>query len=300
MTQDPTFTSDRLEPVLAALHRGERPAAARLAAAAAADVPTSLVARHLAIHLAAPPSPHGVYVDPAAFRRFITTGGNVGLYEATSAALAARWPDGPFRLLDVGTGDGQALLPALEHARRADVVVDAVEPSVALAEELSHRAPQLRVHATGVEDFLATVPAGQRWHVGQATFALHSLAPADRTGVLAALARRCDRFVLVEFDVPRFSGQQDPARVAYCLRAYDTGLAEYEDQGDALVAQGFLLPVLLGGLDPDVAQTTWEQPAAAWVDELRAAGWASVDATPLCPYWWAPAVVVTAQGSPPA
>src|SRR5262245_34615049 len=55
-----------------------------------------------------------VYDHPEAFQAFINGGGNVGLYEAVSAALARLYDrTRPRSLLDVGCGDGRALLPAL-------------------------------------------------------------------------------------------------------------------------------------------------------------------------------------------
>jgi hypothetical protein len=234
----------------------------------------------------------GPYVDPEGFRRFITGGGNVALYQATSAALASRYPAGDFALLDLGTGDGRAAVPALE-AHRGKVEVDAVEPSEelrrGLAEAVAGSSHGWRLHGQTAEEF---VTAGRgRWDVAQSTFALHNLPPAELDRLLRALRPRVGRLVVVEFDVPRFTGQRDPARVAYCVERYRAGIAEYP--GDALVVDGFLVPVLLGGLDPSVPQTTYEQPAADWSESLSAAGFDSVTVEPVAPYWWAPAVVIT-------
>jgi hypothetical protein len=247
---------------------------------------------HVARYLASAPAGDGVYVDPAAFQAFISGGSNVALYEATSAALGERWPAAPFRLLDIGAGDGHALVPALGD-RAGTVDVTAVEPSDAMAARLGERLPAASVHATTAQAFLAALDE-ERWDVGESTFALHAIPTAERPAVLAALARRCDRYVLVDFDVPDFSGQRDPDRVAYCTERYEIALAEYEGDG-GLVAQGFLIPVLLGGFDPAVPQSTWEQPAAAWEVEFRAAGYGAVVTEPLCDYPWAPAFVLTAQ-----
>jgi SAM-dependent methyltransferase len=250
------------------------------------------VAEHVARYLASGPGAEGVYVDPAAFQAFISGGSNVALYEATSAALRERWPAGRFRLLDVGAGDGHALVPALAD-RVGTVDVTAVEPSDAMAARLGDRLPAATVHATTAQAFLGGLDE-QQWDVGESTFAMHAIPTAERPAVLAELARRCDRYVLVDFDVPAFAGQRDPARVAYCAERYEIALAEYEGDG-GLVAQGFLIPVLLGGFDPAVPQSTWEQPAGDWADEFRAAGYTTVATEPLCDYPWAPAFVLTAQ-----
>jgi hypothetical protein len=67
---------------------------------------------------------------------------------------------------------------------------------------------------------------------------------------------------------------------------------EYADHPD--VVAGFLMPVLVGQLDPSRPRYTFEQPIAAWVDLLEAAGFAVVT-TPVFDYWWAPAVLVDAR-----
>ena len=59
------------------------------------------------------------------------------------------------------------------------------------------------------------------------------------------------------------------------------------------MADGFLLPVLLGQLDAERPRQTWEQPAARWCDQLRAAGWDDPVVEPVAPYWWAPAVAIS-------
>ena len=48
----------------------------------------------------------------------------------------------------------------------------------------------------------------------------------------------------------------------------------------------------------DVPELT-EQSARAWSAELAAAGFISVTTTPVCRYWWADAVLVTASGRAP-
>ena len=61
------------------------------------------------------------------------------------------------------------------------------------------------------------------------------------------------------------------------------------------VVQGFLVPVLLGGIDAATVQTTWERPVSAWVDDVRAAGFGQVEVEPVSPYWWGPAVAIVAR-----
>jgi len=84
----------------------------------------------------------------------------------------------------------------------------------------------------------------------------------------------------------------DPARVRDILGRYQRGLAEYADDG-GLVAQGFLMPVLMGYFDQTAARTTYEQPIVEWAELVRAAGFAAVEVRPLYDYWWATACLVS-------
>ncbi|MGW3473083.1 hypothetical protein ACWDKQ_32515 [Saccharopolyspora sp. NPDC000995] len=71
----------------------------------------------------------------AAFRAFIRGGGDIGLFEATSAALREFYRQHrPQWLLDIGAGDGLALRELTEH----QLIVGAAEPSSAW---LSERPP---------------------------------------------------------------------------------------------------------------------------------------------------------------
>lgn len=264
------------------------------------DLLAAAIARHLGT-----PGRDGVYVEPDGFRRFISGGGNVPLYAATSAALArrllaivvtqptGRYSQGTFRLLDVGTGDGRAVIPAVEGLP-APIVIDAVEPSTelrsTLAAAVAGSAHAWRLHGETVQRFLTGSPGP--WELAQSTFALHNLNDADLAATLALLRERVRQLVVVEFDVPRFADQRDPDRVAYCVDRYRAGIAEYADA--LVVVDGFLVPVLLGGLDERVPQTTFERPAQSWVEALGAAGFGRVDVQPVFDYWWAPAVVLTA------
>jgi hypothetical protein len=63
------------------------------------------------------------------------------------------------------------------------------------------------------------------------------------------------------------------------------------------------MPVLAGQFDPARPRHTWEQPIAAWVADLEAAGFTDVRRRPVAGYWWAPAELVEAvpssQATPP-
>jgi SAM-dependent methyltransferase len=237
-----------------------------------------------------------VYDHPAAFQAFINGGGNVGFYAAVSAALAGVYDqERPSSLLDVGCGDGRALLPALAAGDRPDRLT-LVEPSRALLDaavrrlHIDHDAIQLDVHNAGVEQFIA---GAGRFDVAQSTFALHALTPDVRDEVLAALARRVRLLVVVEFDVPELPARE---RLEFLASTYERGLGEYRADRD-LVAQGFLMPVLTGQLMPGAARSTWEQPAVAWAAQMARAGFADVTTAPLFDYWSSPAFLLTASGT---
>jgi SAM-dependent methyltransferase len=286
-----------LLPVVTALQAlvDDDPAAARHAVAG----DTSLVGRALARFLDAGPRDGSVYDRPAAFAAFIRGGGNVGLYQSTSAALAAEYAaHGVSALLDIGCGDGTALLPALD--RRPVPRVDVVEPSVELlavtARGLTARAGvTATTTGTTVQAFLRDLPPDRRWDLAQSTFALHALETTERTAVLAQLAGRVRRIAVVEFDVPDLP-PRGPAALAFLADTYERGLAEYTADRD-LVAQGFLMPVLVGQLAPGATRSTWEQPAADWAAQLTAAGFSGVSVRPVFDYWSSPAFLVTAAGA---
>lgn len=279
---------------LQALVHGDRAAALD---ALAGD--RSRVGVALAAFLATEPGAGSVYDQPAAFAAFIRGGGNIGLYAATSAALADQY--GRYRpksLLDIGCGDGAALLPAL--AQQPVPVVEVVEPSAAL---LTVTAAALAgvagveartAHAT-VQDFLAGLGPDRRWDLVESTFALHTLTTAERTDALRELAGRAARIAVVEFDVPDLT-PGTPDHLAFLAQTYERGLAEYTDDRD-LVAQGFLMPVLVGQLAPGAVRATWEQPAAAWRAQVTAAGFTEVEVRPVFDYWSSPAFLLTGRGT---
>ena len=248
----------------------------------------------------------GVYVDGAAFAAFVRGGGNVGLYAALSAALHAHYTacGAGFSLLDIGVGDGAALLPALtDHVVRLDLV----EPSTAM---LAHASAALTargiahsaVNAT-IQDFMAQDTARrERWDIIQATFSLQSLPPEDRPAVLAWMRSYGARVLIAEFDVPEFASMFAPDRVRYVVARYERGLAEYDSAGSPSdsadsesVEQGFLMPVFFGYFDRSAARTNWEGPLQGWTDALRGAGFTAVSVRSLYDYFWASAFLIDAR-----
>lgn len=237
----------------------------------------------------------GVYVSGEAFAAFIRGGGNIGLYAATSAALQAVYAEfASLRLLDIGVGDGMALLPALSPAIAE---LQLVEPSAAL---LERTLAGLRERNVAAMAFGGTLQAfmqqhSGRWDLAQATYSLQSLPPAERQAALFWLREHCDRLLIVEFDAPAACAVPlTPECVAYVLARYEVGLAEYESDGGA-VAQGFLMPVMFGYFDPGADRTTYEQPISAWERDLHRAGFQQVRSQALFRYWWATAYLLDAS-----
>jgi hypothetical protein len=245
-----------------------------------------------------------VYVAPEAFGAFIRGGGNVPLYANTSAALRRVYERyDSLSLLDIGVGDGLALLPALTPNIRH---LDVLEPSLAMlnqttaalnARGIDHRAINATVQqlmASSLSPWGRGQGDGAEWDIIQSTYALQSLRPEERPRVLAWLRAHAKRLLLVEFDAPDFADMYDPDRVRYFVEHYERGLAEYADDG-GLVAQGFLMPVFFGGFDPGEARVNWEMPIAEWTRLLREAGFAEVRAELIYDYWWATAYLMDAR-----
>ncbi|WP_190813451.1 methyltransferase domain-containing protein [Saccharopolyspora pogona] len=275
---------------------GDAATAHRAAEAARAFTPDSELARLLSA-ITANGDATAVYDSPAAFRAFIRGGGNIGLYEATSTALRKLYRhQRPQRLLDIGAGDGLALLPALTEHKP---VVGVVEPSSALLAEttagLTRRGITHHSWQDTAQDFTATHT--QRWDLIQSTFALQSLPTGDKTRVLRWIAAHTGRFALVEFDDVEVASVWEPAWFRDCLARVERGLREYDADRD-LVGAGFILPVILGKFGT-TAPTNYELAVDGWVALLREAGFAEITTRRLADYWWRPAYLleaVTAAG----
>ncbi|MGB3439671.1 MAG: class I SAM-dependent methyltransferase [Actinophytocola sp.] len=233
-----------------------------------------------------------VYDRPAAFTAFIRGGGNVGLYEAVGTALAGQYSRHEVAtLLDIGCGDGRALVAAL-RGRTPSVTL--VEPSSALLDSAVAALEEVPVtaHNTDAATFVEHVT--DRFDLAESTFALHALPHEERSAVLTGLRGHVSRLVLAEFDVPDHPvGSAE--HLTFLADTYEQGLAEYDSDRD-LVAQGFLLPVLTGQLAPGAHRSTWEQPATAWAEQLTKCGYHEVMIEPLHEYWCAPAFLLTARG----
>ncbi|ONI79629.1 hypothetical protein ALI144C_22895 [Actinosynnema sp. ALI-1.44] len=230
-----------------------------------------------------------VYDQPAAFEAFIDGGGNVPLYQAVSAALADQYrTHGVKSLVDIGCGSGKALVPAL--AETPVPAVTLVEPSQALLDKALARLgdQQVTVAATTGAAFVAGLDA--RFDLGESTFALHTMPHEDRSDFLAALRPHVGRFVVIEFDVAEECPEDRRRTLA---DTFERGIAEYGDDRD-LVAQGFLMPVLTGQLEPGAKRNTYEQPMRTWVEQFTACGYQDVRAETLIDYWAAPSFVLTA------
>lgn len=238
-------------------------------------------------------APVGAYDQAHAFEAFIRGGGNVALYDALSAFLAAAYDRlRPTTLLDIGVGDGMALIPALERARHAPTAIDVVEPNATLLESLTRRLEVRSADPRGLEAFAADLSDRPHWDIVQSTFAMQSMSPAVRTRALRQLAAQVRTLIIVEFDVPVF---EPHSHALYRSLASRYEQAARECGADAaLVAAGFLAPMVLGQLRAE-APSNQEQPAAAWVDELRSCGFTDIVVDHIHDYSWAPAVGITAR-----
>jgi hypothetical protein len=252
---------------------------------------TSFIARALLRSLAKRQDANA-YDAPRAFEAFIRGGGNVALYSATSAMLARVYDRyRPARLIDIGAGDGMALVPALAAASHRPREVDVVEPNATMFAKLAGCLPLHAGYQQGLEVFAQNLAAGDRWELAQSTFALQSIPPDARTLALTKLASHVDRLVIVEFDVPTFA-EGSIGLYESLARRYELAATEQGEHAE-LVASGFLAPMLLGQLRAQ-SPSNWEQPAAAWVDELRASGFRAVEIEHVHDYSWAPAVRIMA------
>jgi SAM-dependent methyltransferase len=254
--------------------------------AAIAALPDTPLGRALGDHLATR-APGGVYEDAGAFQEFIASPSNERLYASTTAALVAVANERQVRrLLDVGAGDGRVTAPVAEAAGASEVVL--VDSSV---DQLA-RVPQIEgavtVYADAL-DFLSHV-AADSFDLAMSTFALHAIEPSRRTQVLRELRRVTDRLAIVEFDVPASAGDD---WLVHLAARYEAGVAEH-DEGSRVVS-GFLMPVLVGQLDPAAVRATWEQPIAHWCDDVATAGFRDVRSAFVETFWWADAHLVTAR-----
>lgn len=234
----------------------------------------------------------GAYDQPRAFEIFIRAGGNPPLYTAVSGALARLYEQLGVRcLLDIGVGDGMALLPALGQTRRAPNTVDVIEPAGALLDALRPRLPEGKAWQLTLQAFLAQLAPERRWDLAQSTFALQSIPPGDRLAALKRLRGHVTRLAIVEFDVPVFANAGE--RFTSLADRYEQAARAYGDDAP-LVAGGFLAPMLLGQLRA-TTPSNWEQPIEAWQDELVRAGYRVASTSHVHDYSWAPAWLIVAK-----
>lgn len=272
--------------------KGDVSGAAECASAAAAADPSSRLFRHVADHTAhATAQGQGVYAASAAFSAFCGGGGNVALYKAVSAALcqthadaaAAKKAGDAVRVLEVGVGNGLALLPALAQETaetRGRLRLTLVEPSAALLAETVAAVDAGAVDeafAGTLQRFVSAPTSSERcWDVAEATFALQNVPHGEKRAVLAWLRAHAKTVVIAEFDADAAwaADPLEPASALRVLQLYERGVREFSDAPDgteALVARGFLVPVLLGSAcSTPATRTNFEQPTSAWVaDSLQ-------------------------------
>ena len=238
-----------------------------------------------------------VYATARGFYRFIRAGGNVELYENVSAALRRVYQrHDEIGLLDIGTGDGLALLPALsDNVTRIDVVEPSEKMLADLTAELDRRGVTYRSHHQTLQDFVATQPA-ENWDIVQATYSLHSIPPVERKPMLEWIRQHTGLVLIAEFDVPNLGAPCGPAHVQYLLERYERGLSEYRGSDRDIVAQEFLIPILFGNFDHDAGRLTFEQSMDSWTSDLESAGFVNLRRHLVAEYWWADSYLVEAAG----
>lgn len=290
-----TFESFYLASI--AFGEGDMSVAVECARMAANKAPQSAVFRHAVTYLERVllDGKLHVYVDGEAFAAFIRGGGNRFLYEKTSAVLYAAYEEYEgLSVLDVGVGDGLALLPALHENIRS---LHLLEPSAAMLQKVCHALdqrghPSYQTIHSSLQDFMMTCSG--EWDLIESTFCLHSIPPEERREALAWMRAHGKRVLLAEFDVPNFPEMYEPERVKFFLERYEQGLAEYADD-EGFVAQGFLMPILFGNFDRTQARSTYEQPIKEWREDLIFAGFRSIKALELYSYWWSTAYLLDAS-----
>ncbi|MBF0547672.1 MAG: class I SAM-dependent methyltransferase [Candidatus Riflebacteria bacterium] len=236
-----------------------------------------------------------VYISPTGFAEFIRGGGNVPLYQAVAKMLRNIYQQySNLSVLDIGVGDGLALLPALTKNIRH---VDVVEPSKALLDNVRKEFSRLNISHEAFEstlqEFVKSSPK-RSWDLIQSTFCLQSIPPNERGDLFKWLAETGSRLIIIEFDVPEFPEQCSPDQVKYVTERYNQGLTEYLENRE-LVAKEFLMPVMFGYFDQDCARTNFEHSVQEWILQLRNSGYQTIECFEVYPYWWAPAVMIDAK-----
>lgn len=242
-----------------------------------------------------------LYARRDAFGAFVSSGGNLPLYDRVRTLLTARLRQvAPATMLDIGSGIGTTIVP-VASALDAPPLLTLVEPSTALLETALAFAQDQGLapdaYPYPIEDVLPRTT--ERWDVVLATWSLHTLAAPTRAEVLAALSHRCDRLLLAEFDDQSgsFEHAAAPARIRHIAERYEVGLAQYPGKEGERVRHSFLLPVFYGYFREDSRRTTYEQPISAWEAELGDAGLTVVRRELIHPYWWADAYLIEATGT---
>ena len=292
----PENAQSHLYLALLAFGHQEMERAAAHAQAANELAPANNIYREAAVYLqrVVREGKQAVYVTGEAFSAFIRGGGNLPLYTHTSGALRAVYGEySGASLLDIGVGDGLALLSALTDNIK-DITL--VEPSAAMlavtSKALAERGVRVDAVNCSLQEFVKTETGP--WDIAEATYALQSIPPKDRPPLLSWLRANAGRVLVAEFDPPDFDAMYSPDRVRYVLDRYDIGLAEYIGD-NSLVAQGFLMPVMFGYFDQTVARANYEQSIDHWVRDLQEAGFTMVEKRPIFNYWWATAYLIDAR-----
>eukprot|EP01126_Amoeba_proteus_P005945 TRINITY_DN12054_c0_g2_i13.p1 TRINITY_DN12054_c0_g2~~TRINITY_DN12054_c0_g2_i13.p1 ORF type:complete len:362 (-),score=63.11 TRINITY_DN12054_c0_g2_i13:77-1162(-) len=290
-----------------------------------------------------------VYSSADAFSAFVTSGGNVGLYNAVCSYLADSYTkciekkrrSSPctelsndcsyvISILDIGTGAGHALVPALGsflgrcRSRNFKVQIDLtlIEPFHAMLQEAVRELDQVveefqGYHTVRYETYEMTfqnfckvfctteaTTTLKKWDVVQASFSFQYVPVEIRTECVSWIRNRSKQFILVEFDTPDLVFCA-PQTCQYLFQRNLIGLSEYTENRE-LVAQGFLIPVLISNFvakDSKTTTTATETSTASWERLLFEVYFPERDwenekgnfVQFLFDYWWAKCNVVSFQ-----
>lgn len=242
------------------------------------------------------------YDQAAAFQIFINGGDNVPLYDRVSRALADLYDsEETLSLLDIGAGDGRAIIPAMQMAYCDIERLDVIEPSVELLDSLRSNIERAGFSARSkfsfsnlkAQNFFMEPGPDRWWDLVQSTFALQSLPPDERHEVLLALRDKTEKLAIVEFDVPEHEAGSIEEMSSIATR-FELGLKGYGSNAP-LVAGGFLAPILLGKVRDPGRRHNWEQSARGWWAELERAGYRVTYQRSLYPYSWSEAFLMVAE-----
>ena len=190
--------------------------------------------------------------------------------------------------LEIGAGAGDSLIPALKLSQQSSAnktivkSVCIVEPSPMFTQcltKLDSFELETISHNKTIQEFQTTRnDQDSRFDVAQACFCLHNLSPTQRAPILASLAQRdCRKLVVFEANVPIEDSEiMSRKHVEYVFEAYARGCQDMKDSLPVAFS-GFLMPIMFKNFRADATDRIYEQSASAWRKELENAGFDEIE-----------------------